>query len=271
MTKQEYYKSLIDKIKDTQPKEYWPRMIAAIKTAPLPLDVILESTPAPCNVQSKSTAEIIAKAILMDDKNYMVRYLRLGPTVGLATVQPRHEDGSILVDAPTVRKRVICSGIPFACLIAFMHDSKLIIGWSKRIADRQLMETKQLHSLFQGLIEETQGISDVSDGYQNTFEEFSRRLVDFLSYQEPKEIEIPFSKRGGKAAAILRGLSDTISVNGSFITSQASGPVPHEVAKNLGWFIELAESTYGGKAANVAHPDQLPAEVPETESAVAVV
>jgi len=211
----------------------------------------------PNNIKPGAVDETIAEAILKSEKNYTVRYLRQDPTVGLARIPVRNADGAVIEDAPTLRRRVICTGVPYACLIAFRHDSKLIIGWSKRIADRQLVETKELHNLFKTM---TEGAS---------FDEFSRKLVNFLSFQQPKEIEIPFSKADGKTAAIIRGLNDTISFNGNFVTSEASGPIPHEVARNLSWFIEAAETIYGDKASNVAYPDQLPAAVPE--SAVAVV
>jgi len=211
----------------------------------------------PCNIKPKEADEIIAKAILKSDKNYTVRYLRQDPTVGLARIPVRDEAGAVLIDVEPSRRRVICSGVPYACLISFIHDSKLIIGWSKRIADRQLLETKELHKLFQELAEESV-----------TFGDFSKKLVNFLSYQEPKEIEISFSKLCGKTAAIIRGLNDTVSITGKFVSSEASGPIPHEVARNLGWFIETAETVYGTKAANVAYPDQLPAI--KEDSAIAV-
>lgn len=223
----------------------------------------------PCNIKVREADEIIAKAILKSIDNYLVRYLRHDPTVALAVKPARNQDGGILVDAPLVRQRVICAGIPYACIVAFMHDHKLLIGWSKRIADKQLMETEELHALFRGLIEESKDITESSEGYQDMFEVFSNRLVNFLSYQAPKEIEISFSKNAGKTAAIIRGLNDTISINGNLVVSEASGPIPSEIARNLGWFIELAERNYGGKAANVAYPDQLPAE--KVDSSVAVV
>jgi len=225
----------------------------------------------PCNIPSTKVDEIKAKAILKSDDNYMVRYLRNEPTVALARVPARNADGGLLADAPAVRKKVICAGIPFASMIAFVHDHKLLIGWSKRIGDRQLVETQELHSLFRGLLEESKGVSEESEDYKDMFNVFSTRLVNFLAGQSPKEIEISFSKTGGKTAAIIRGLHDTISIKGNAIESEASGPVPHDIARNLGWFIELAERTYGQKAANVAYPENLPAKAEEPESAVAVV
>lgn len=214
----------------------------------------------PCNIRTREADEIIAKAILADINNYLVRYLRQSPTVALGLVPVRNEDGAVLADVPPVRRQVICAGIPYASMIAFRHDSKLLIGWSKRIADKQLMETRELHALFRDLMDSD--VPEDSEDYQGAFEAFANRLVNFLSYQPTREVEVPFSKSAGKTAAIIRGLRDSILITGKLITSEASGPIPNEVARNLGWFIELAEKTYGETAANVAYPDQLPAAKP---------
>ena len=209
----------------------------------------------PCNIPSTEADQILAKEILKDDKNYVVRYIRHQPTVGLAKVPVRNQDGAIIPDAPWERKRVICSGIPYACIIAFVHRSELLIGWSKRIEDRKLLETPDLHALFRKILEDTKGVTETSDDYQVTFDVFCRSLMSVLSYSPKKDVELAFSKNGGKVAAIIRGLHDTISIKGNFISSAASGPVPHDIAKNLPWFIEYAENVYSGKAANVGHPE----------------
>lgn len=219
----------------------------------------------PCNIKSREADEIKAKAILASDNNYLVRYLRHDPTVALGLVPVRNKDGAVLVDVPPLKRRVICAGIPYASLIAFKHDSKLLIGWSKRIADKQLMETHELHTLFESTLKSY--VNDDGD-YQEAFKAFSDRLVNFLSYQSPKEVEISFSKTAGKTAAIIRGLNDTILIKGNLITSEASGPIPDEVARNLRWFIELAEKTYDEKAANVSLVDHLPSE--KSDSALAI-
>jgi hypothetical protein len=212
----------------------------------------------PCSIESSKADLERARIILLSDKSYVVRYLRQYPTVGLATLPVRNKDGEIITDMDWVRKRVICSGTPFACMIAFKYQDKLLIGWSKRIADRKLVETADLHSLFKGVMD---NVSEASDGYDALFAKFTGELVKFLTYQEPKDIEISFSKRGGKTAAIVRGLRDSITIHeNNFVKSDASGPVPHEVAKNLRWFVDQAEKAYGGKAANVSYPEFIPAK-----------
>jgi hypothetical protein len=209
----------------------------------------------PCNIGSTEDDQLTATKILKNDKNYLVRYIRHEATVGLAKVPVRNQDGAIIEDVSWVRKRVICSGIPYGCVIAFVHREELLIGWSKRIESRRLIETRDLHSLFIDVLNDTKNVTKNSSDYQVTFDIFAKKLVNFLACQQPEESEISFSKTGGKVAAIIRGLYDTISINGNYISSTASNPVPNDIAKNLPWFIDYAETIYGSKAANVGYPD----------------
>jgi len=222
----------------------------------------------PTNVKVSEVDEIKAKAILHNAENYIVRYLRHDPTVGLATVPVRTSDGTIVkvkgedggvVDMPWVRKRVICSGVPYACLIAFMHQNKLLVGWSKRMEDRHLIETQELHTLFKSVMH---NVTEASDGYQPLFDEFAAKLMKFLTYQKPEDIEVAFAKKGGKTAAIIRGLNDTISIAGKSVKSAASGVIPQDIAKNLPWFIKHVEESYGGKAANISPANTAVVSVP---------
>jgi hypothetical protein len=211
----------------------------------------------PCNIESSKADLERARIILLSDKSYVVRYLRQYPTVGLATLPVRNKDGEIITDMDWVRRRVICSGTPFACMIAFKYQDKLLVGWSKRIETRKLIGSADLHSLFKVVINSDPDLG----GYDTLFDKFTGELVNFLTYQKPKDIEISFSKRGGKTAAIIRGLRDNITIyENNFVKSDASGPVPHEVAKNLRWFVDQAEKAYGGKAANVSYPEFIPAK-----------
>jgi hypothetical protein len=274
MTKQEYIKTIIDDIKDNNSKDRWSSLIKVAMAKPLPGGLGLEELAAPCNIQTVEADKHKVRAILFDDQNYIVRYMRHEPTVGLATVPVRRPDGTVavmkgegdaIVDMPWVRKRVICAGIPHACVIAFLYDHKLLIGWSKRVAEKSLIETPDLHELFRAVLENTKTVTETSDNYQVNFDVFCRQLMSVLSYSPAKDIEQSFSKKAGKAAAITRALNDTIIINGNYVSSGASGPVPHEIARNLKWFVAHAEETYGGKAANVSYPElslvNVPAEV----------
>ena len=222
----------------------------------------------PCNLEVSKDDQQIAKDILTNVDNYIVRYLRKDPTVGLAKLPIRNEDGAVLQDVPWRNQRVICSGIPYACMIAFMHGDKLLIGWSKRIEDKKVIETQDLHKIFQSVLEATEGVMEDSDNYRSSFDAFCQNLLDVLSLNPAKEIEKSFSKKDGKMAAVLRGLKDTLEIKGNFIVSAASGPVPNEIAKRLPDFIAYVERVYEGKAANVAYADKAIAEKPATAMAV---
>jgi len=223
----------------------------------------------PCNIESTDADQERAKIILKDDSNYVVRYLRHYPTVGLATVPIRNKDGAILEDMDWVRKRVICTGIPYACMIAFMYQDKLLVGWSKRIAEKALVETPDLHLLFKTVLDSA--IPADSDNYKDAFDVFCAQLMSVLSYSPAKDIELAFSKKGGKTSAIIRGLRDDFVIHeNNYVRSSASGPVPNEVAKNLRWFVDYAERSYGGKAANVGFHDHIPAIATNTLPAAAV-
>ncbi|MDX1314237.1 MAG: hypothetical protein R3356_01940 [Eudoraea sp.] len=224
----------------------------------------------PCNIMSTPGDVNQAERILKNTDNYIVRYLRKAPTVGIADVPVRHADGSVLKDVPPVRQRVICSGVPYACMIAFMEQDNLYIGWSKRIEERKLIETPDLHGLFRQILEDTQGVTEDSADYQDTFDVFCNKLISVLSYSPKKDVEISFSKKAGKIAAVVRGLKDTIASKGSLMTSEASGVVPNEIAKNLGQFIDYAEKVYGSKAVNVSRPELVPSTQPEAGLAAAV-
>jgi len=161
----------------------------------------------PCNIVTTAADLLKAKVVLVSDDNYITRYIRTRPTVGLGKIPARNVDGAVIADADPSYRRVICSGTPLACMIAFKHEDKLLVGWSKRI--------------------------DLED-------------------------ETAFSKKDGRTAAVIRALKDTIEFTpkGNFVTSAASGPIPHDVARNLRWFVGQAEQAYGEKAANVSHPNQ---------------
>lgn len=207
----------------------------------------------PCNIKSSEVDKELAESILKDNKNYIVRYLRRRPTVGLAIIPASNEAGVKVVDGPTTIKRVICSGIPYACMIAFMHQSQLLIGWSKRIESRKLLETRDLHTLFRKVLTEAQGVDEASETYKDAFGIFCQSLMNVLSYSPAKDIEVSFAKTAGKVAAIIRGINDSTFIHGKYVVSAASGPVPHDIARNLGQFIEQAENVYGDKATNVEH------------------
>ena len=120
------------------------------------------------------------------------------------------------------------------------------------------------------MLDSSKHTTEDSDNYKEAFDVFCAQLMSVLSYSPAKDIELAFSKKGGKTAAIIRGLRDDLVIHeNNYVKSGASGPVPNEVAKNLRWFVDYAERTYGGKAANVGYHDHIPAIASNTLPAAA--
>ncbi len=252
--------------------------------------ISLKKSNYPANIEVSAEDIKLAERILKDEGNIVIRYLRKYPTVGLAVLPMRDETGAVIVrdesdaaieskgDATEkgryiwLKKRVVCSGVPYACMVAFMHEDKLHIGWSKRLESCKLFESRELHSLFRDavttiydpkMVGKMPSVVEAKENYQDMFGVFASRLMEFLTMESPKEIEVPFAKKSGKLAAIIRGLNDTIELGGKRTVSAASGPVPHDIARNLGWFVKMAEESYEGKAVNVGNPELLPVSAAE--------
>jgi hypothetical protein len=198
-----------------------------------------------------------------------VKYLRKYPTVGLARVPVRDTSGAIIKDVPCGKKRVICSGIPYGCLIAFTLKKQLFIGWSKRLELQYIPETDQLHSLFIDLVKAVYDPKMVGkmptkdeaiDNYKDLFSIFANQLSGFMTTNQPKDVEIAFSKKIGKMTAVIRGLGDTITFDGNNITSLESGVIPADIAKELRHFTDGVETKYNQKAVNVIRNDVLAIE-----------
>ena len=198
-----------------------------------------------------------------------IKYLRKDPTVGLAKVPVRDTSGAIIVDAPWRKKRVICSGIPYGCLIAFTLKKQLFIGWSKRLELQYIPETDQLHTIFSDLVKSVYDPKMVGkmatkdraiENYKDLFSIFANQLSNFMTINQPKDVEIAFSKKIGKMTAIIRGLGDTITLNGNNVTSLESGVVPSDITKELRGFIDGVEIKYNQKAVNVVRNDVLAIE-----------
>jgi len=218
----------------------------------------------PCNIEATDADVARAESILSSSENYIARYLRRTPTVGLAKLPARDPQGLVIEDAPMIRRRVICAGVPYACMIAFMYSGKLYIGWSKRIETRRLIASDDLNSLFNGIIGGDYNVETAARGREGALGVFAGELVKFMTCQDLKEVELPFSKKAGRIAAVVRGLKDEIILRKNLMESKASGPIPSEVGKSLRQFIEFAEKTYGGKAINVSQPDNVPTKASGT-------
>ena len=243
----EKLRAKVKEIKDTLPKDNWAGAIKAAR-AELAEPEKVEVSNLPTVQGDKLT---LAEEIMSTD--ILIRYLRRPPTVGVAIKQAD-------VDAPPVKKRVICAGTPFGVLVAFKYDDKLYVGWSRRHSGR-LLRKQQLEGLFKGTItmmQDTRMVSKVSEEqagrhYEALLFEFTKTVQSFLKGELFDEVEeVPFGKRKGKIAAIGRALDDTLLTTGKTLLSAFSGPLPKDVEKNLSWFIKVAEEKFGMKVSNLS-------------------
>jgi len=244
----------------------------------------------PLNIGEMSEEDLeMAKKIMADDGNILIRYLRRRPTVGVKTVE---KDGH---PETLIKQRVICTGIPYGVLVGFQRDNKLHIGWSRRHSG-VILAKDGLHKLLKetfDMLYEPQNHKlydpENSDEAEKIFDTlmavFSKKMMDFLAGESHKAIEpVAFAKKVGKLTAIQRGLRDTIHFNGSrtktfpmgkHVVSAASGPVVKEVARGLQWFIPMVEKIYEGKAINVGYPEladapEVPAESVDMTTELAI-
>ncbi|TET59658.1 MAG: hypothetical protein E3J47_08220 [Candidatus Stahlbacteria bacterium] len=206
----------------------------------------------------------LAEYILKGDTT--IKYLRKQPTVGLAKVPVRDTSGTILKDVPWKKKRVICSGIPYGCLIGFILKDELYIGWSKRLELQYIPENEQLHKLFTDFVKSIHDPKMVGkmptkieaiENYKDLFSVFSNQLASFMTANQPKDVEIAFSKKIGKMTAVIRGLGDGITFDGNNITSRESDVIPSDIAKQLRHFTDGIEAKYDKKAANVVRKETM--------------
>ena len=196
-----------------------------------------------------------ARQLLAENK-VIIRYLRTSPTVGLKWVPIRDKAGKILEDLPPKRVQVICHGTPVACLTAVIVDGALRIGWSRRLDTKALLATQPLYDLFESVIEDVQGLKPESENYEEAFQTFCKAIIRTLSDVPTKDHELSFSKDAGRTAATIRALlDDIIIVNKKVMKSDASGPIPNDVARGLRKFIPQVEEKFGKTAENVTKDD----------------
>lgn len=267
----EQFKKKVAEIKDGLPKEKWGEAIKATRHEMFP--------PQPEKIQCSNLGETtpvikeLAEAILKDEKNIIIRYLRLAATVGVKTVTVIDDDDGGCEGSREVKQRTICSGVPFGCMVAFKRDDKLYVGWSIRHTGR-VLDKIALAGLFQRTFDaiylpehnalmsrpKAEAKKDV------LMANFSKELMTFLTGSNINPVEeLAFAKRSGKLHAIVRALRDNIGIHGpttkayplgKFVMSEASGPIPKDIAKALQWFIPAAEEVFKVKSTNVGLIDK---------------
>jgi hypothetical protein len=212
----------------------------------------------PLNVKFTDQDLATVKEILKMNDCYIVRYLRRRPTVGVKTVTV--EDENSPSGTREYKQRVICSGIPYATMIAFKDgNDDLRIGWSRRHTGKTISKAN-LKGLFDGITRlmhdpkmvEKNAADETKANYEVLLGRFAKDMAEFLTGENFDPIEkVSFSKKHGRITAALRGLKDDIIISKNNTISAASGPIPKDVARDLKWFIPMVEKIYEGKAANV--------------------
>lgn len=219
----------------------------------------------PKNLDVKDEDLAQARKIIAANDDLIIRYLRKDRSVHFAKVPVRDENGAIITQDVstydeagnvtgskkkwiTKNKLVICSGIPTGVLVAVKVNEALRIGWSRRMDAVKLIGTRDLTASFEEVVSMIRGVKD--DNYDKVFASFCAQMVHIMSSNPQKDVEVSFSKEAGREAAVLRALLDEITVYKRVCVSNASGPIPNEVARGLRWFVQQAEEAFGQEAEN---------------------
>lgn len=200
---------------------------------------------------SVSKADLAQARKLLAEGKVIIRYLRKSPTVGLKYIPAKDDQGKIIEDAPMKRVQVICHGEPVACMVAVEINDALRIGWSRRMDAVKLVKTDSLHNMFKKLADVVfEHHTDAKD-YDETFRFFCDTMLNIISAPTKDVEENSYSKDAGRTSATIRGLLDEIIIDGKVMKSEASGPIPNDVARALRKFIPQLETKFGKSAENV--------------------
>lgn len=102
-------------------------------------------------------------------------------------------------------------GAPVGVIVAFIHDNKLLIGWSKYLEGRETVITPS-----------------------------GENKVTHTIKSKPKEPLI-FTKKDAMLLAIERGLVDTITFQGSAVYTKEEKIIPKSIVNGLSEFIKRCE------------------------------
>lgn len=180
-----------------------------------------------------ATEEEIARveAVLSDPAGYLARYVRNPKTAVLCSAPSKD-------DTPAAYKWRIAQGTPLAALVAYKAEDGLRIGWAKRNADIELVFDEKIMAL----IDHVKTMSEV---------QLMVALDDLVKNAKLTEKEVFFSKSIGKRLAILRAMTDKLSLGKRSIGSTLSGNVPRDIVPQFRRFIENMQKIYGAKAVNI--------------------
>lgn len=176
------------------------------------------------------TVEMMKKARDManDNSGTMIKYLRDYKVAAI-----KNEQGHI-----TGNK--VIKGQPYAAMVAFKEGDKIIIGWSKR-------HSGKLVNIEGYLVPEREFDPAL-------FVTLTRSITDVMKQAKYMDIEpLPFSKKDAVAVAILRGMTDTITIKAGTVTLRTKDGrcIPKCIERVLPHFIQRAESYFKVPAVNV--------------------
>jgi hypothetical protein len=112
-------------------------------------------------------------------------------------------------------------GMPVGVVVAFIHDDKLLIGWSKRL-----------------------------EGQETIILPSKKDSVVYAIKPKPKEPLI-FTKKDAVLLAIERGLVDTITFRGSIAYTKGEKIIPKSIVNGLDQFIERCKRYFKRDAFNI--------------------
>ena len=115
----------------------------------------------------------------------------------------------------------ILKGYPTGIVVAFVHEDKLLVGWSKYLEGRETIITSS-----------------------------KKDKVDYTIKSKPKEPLI-FTKKDATSLAIERGLVDTITFRGSIAYTKEERIIPKSIVKGLDQFIQRCMRYFKRDAFNV--------------------
>lgn len=164
-----------------------------------------EQMPAPLGINTTIQEQKEALELSYDTDSLVVRFVRRGPSI------------STTVDESGKKKHTIANGAPHACLVAFMKDNKLYVGWSKHNAS---------------MIAENGAV-------------IPRALIGHVEGNIRPLEDKPFTKEHARYTAILRGLVDSIVIQGKEIRSGNSNKViPSCISRELTTFVARARKRF---------------------------
>ena len=163
----------------------------------------LYGIPKPSNLNIDAKTATIARNIVRENK------------------EPSNLKRVILAKYVRTGSNAVLEGHPIGIVVAFIHEDRLLIGWSKYL-----------------------------EGQQTTIMPSKKNKVVYIIKSKPKEPLI-FTKKDAMLLAIERGLIDTITFYGSIAYSKEEKIIPKSIVQGLDQFIERCKRYFKRDASNV--------------------